>query len=181
MRGAESVAELESVAAGAEDVYLAVVEVSVKTLAGDAGRATVMLPHWEADGQVGAASRMVGEDGLDVFFNGEKCDGMQVLERSVALDIALMAGEGVVEELVGIRLLELILGNEHRWGICQHDGVVENSRQQFLALEHVAQVGGDGGTVFHLHLDGRGGTGAWFGGYEHKSASSDADFKHAFC
>lgn len=181
MCGAERVAELETVAAGAEDVYLAIVEVTMKTLASDTGMTTIMLPHREADGQVGAASGVVGDDGLDVFFNGEKGDGMQVLKRSMALDIALMAGEGVVEEQVGIRLLKLFLGNEHGWGVCQHDGIVENSRQQFLALEHIAQVGGGGNTVFHLHLDGRGGVVAWFSGYEDKRASADADFKHAFC
>ena len=124
---------------------------------------------------------MVGEDCLDVLFNGEKADGVQLLDRGVALDITLMAGEGVVEKQVGIRLHEFILWNEHRWSIDQNDGSVESPGQKLLAFESIAQMGGGGDTVFHLNLQRRGGALAWFGGYEDESASTDADYKHTFC
>lgn len=181
MGGTEGVAKLEMVAVGAEDVYLAIVEITVKTLAGDAGRATVTLPNRKADRQVGASPGMVGKDCLDILFHGEEGDGVQVLEGSVAFHIALMAGEGVVEEQVGIRLCKLILGNEHRGCINQDDGTVEYAGQHLLVLERVAQVGGRGGAFLHVKQQGRGGTVACFGGYEDKGATTDADFKLTFC
>ena len=49
--GAEGVAEFETVAARAENVYLAIVEIAKQTLAGDAGLTAVMLPYRKADRQ----------------------------------------------------------------------------------------------------------------------------------
>ena len=84
---------------------------------------------------------MVVDDRLQVLFESEERDSMEVADGVVPLEVGFMAGEGMGKEEAAVLFVEFLLGDEHGGGIDQYRSMFGLPVQQGMGFECLPEVG----------------------------------------